>query len=144
MKRGVPLFSVLMLAITVGIPLIAQTMVMKANIPFDFVVGRKTLPAGEYTVSTTGGSPVLRIQGDNVHAAAVTLTLSPREVLVAGDPARYTRLEFNRYGNQYFLSEVDDGYIASGLVLPVSRLQREASKTASLQHQEIVAVLAQR
>jgi len=55
-----------------------------------------------------------------------------------------TRLTFNRYGNRYFLSEVDNGYTGTGFTMPMSHAQRELAKTASIQHEEIVAVLAQR
>ena len=75
------------------------------TIPFDFSVGAKTLPAGDYNVRRTlqGGSVVMRIQEKNNSVALFLPNTRP----VAGlDIQAESKLVFNRYGNQYFLSQI--------------------------------------
>ena len=142
-KRTWFALSITTLAAAMALPLMAQSFVLKANIPFEFTVGNKVLPAGEYSVKNDGGSSTLFLQGETSNAAA--LTLAQRKYLLSTkEPAGLTKLTFDRYGNRYFLSEVDNGYTGSGVTLPMSHAQRELAKTASVQHEEIVAVLAQR
>jgi hypothetical protein len=79
------------------------------DVPFEFVVGGKTLPAGAYRanrVSLTGD----RFEGlilrslDNPRASVMVL---PTEVEDArGDNAQLT---FERVGGQHFLSKIDTG-----------------------------------
>ncbi len=60
------------------------------------------------------------------------------------NPANVTKLEFNKYGDRYFLSKVEDGYVGTGFIAPPSRSERELGKTASAEHFEVLATLAQR
>jgi hypothetical protein len=53
-------------------------------------------------------------------------------------------LIFHRYGDQYFLSSIVDGSLNTGVEIPTSRIEKELSKTASLQKFETIAVLARR
>jgi hypothetical protein len=129
--------------VALAMPLMAETSMLKANVPFGFTVGDRLLPAGEYLIRSDVISSGLLLQGEAPHAAALTLVhckyLGP-----INDPATITRLTFDRYGDRYFLSEVDNGYTGTGFTVPMSRTQRELTKTASLQHGEVVVVLAQR
>ena len=77
-----------------------------ANIPFEFVVGDKTLEAGAYAVrSATSEGETLLIQGTENGMSAMRMS----------DPTNQTksrthaRLVFHRYGQSYFLAEVWDG-----------------------------------
>jgi hypothetical protein len=81
----------------------AQSNPIKANIPFEFIVGDKTLPAGEYTVkpATTGGA--LAIQNADGKGNVVRMT-GPTEQKTRGR----ARMVFHRYGHNYFLAEVWD------------------------------------
>ncbi len=74
----------------------------RANVPFDFIVGNTTLPAGEYTVaSISGTSETLRIQNTESQQAVYRLTTA------LGTPlGGNSKLVFHRYGAQYFLAEV--------------------------------------
>jgi hypothetical protein len=77
-----------------------------ANIPFEFVVGEKSLPAGEYSVKTaTVGSPALAIQ--NLKNGASALRLS--EPTDQSKTRTSARLVFHRYGPRYFLAQVWTG-----------------------------------
>lgn len=82
----------------------AQDDRVKANIPFDFIAGKKTLPAGEYTIER--GVPdqrdlLLIHSADRQHAVFLLA-----EDTVARETPKETDLVFNKVGDEYFLSEV--------------------------------------
>jgi hypothetical protein len=106
-----------------------QSQKSKANIPFEFVVGDQTLPAGAYAADTmTAGGNVLRIRSVGSKDSALRLTIP------ASGNAKHAKLVFHRYGQRYFLAEVwsttDDGR-----ELTKSRqeraIQKELSRIAS-------------
>jgi len=79
--------------------LYAQTMNLRATIPFAFRAGEKAMPAGEYTIRHSAGSLILHNEG------------GPSVILVTNAASRANapndaRLSFNRYGERYFLSSV--------------------------------------
>jgi hypothetical protein len=101
-----------------------QSVNAKANIPFEFVVGDKTLPAGEYTVnSVTQGSEVLRIRGINSDDTAVRLTI------LSENKTKQSMLVFHRYGERYFLAEVRTD--SDGRTLATSKEERAIQKEMS-------------
>ena len=72
-----------------------------ANIPFEFSVGDKTLPAGQYAVARINSDGTqLRVSNREVNASRLTLSVQNSE------PKEQSVLIFNRYGDRYFLSEV--------------------------------------
>ena len=77
-----------------------------ANIPFDFVVADKTLPAGNYMVtSLTSGGNTLKIGSRDGKSAAIRLA----DVIPERSEKRTARMVFHRYGQKYFLAEVWTG-----------------------------------
>jgi hypothetical protein len=96
-----------------------------ANIPFDFMVSGKTLPAGTYTVvqGSTKNTLVIRSRENSVAIGAITMEATDKSKAKA-------RLVFRRYGNQRFLAQVFDGYSGEGQELPKSKAEREAAKAA--------------
>lgn len=95
-----------------------------ADIPFSFIVGDKTLAAGEYSVKniSTGRTQALLIRSADGRSSCITLT-NP----VQSDSARReARLVFKQYGDRYFLSQVWTPGVDVGRVIPKTRLQREA------------------
>jgi len=73
-----------------------------ADIPFDFKAGDKELPAGRYQVSQSTSGEAVTVRSVENSISVVKMT----NHLVQLDPAKTSKLVFNRYGNQYFLSEV--------------------------------------
>jgi hypothetical protein len=74
-----------------------------ANIPFEFVVGDKEMPAGKYQVATanaTGGT--LKILGITNTNSAFRLS----NTITQAQPVEQGKMVFHRYRNQYFLAEV--------------------------------------
>ena len=95
------------------------------NIPFEFSVSGKTLPAGEYTVARVGVSlDGLTIRGNDVKDGASALTRSTE----TGDIQNQTRVVFSRYGNQYFLSQIWISGRSSGRALFRSKEERTAQR----------------
>ena len=104
MKAKIPtlLSIILIMAIAAVSAPASQTIV--AEIPFDFVVGRKTLPAGKYRVrmATDFNARVLVVESLENSARAVVST-------TAGEltpPDAVETLVFNRYGDTYYLASV--------------------------------------
>jgi len=93
-------------------PAHAQSGILVADIPFDFYVGAEKLLSGRYTVRTQGDPALLRISDGAGHA---TLTYS--HAINTSDTTRSLMI-FNRYGDQYFLSEVRwSGSVARQLMM---------------------------
>jgi hypothetical protein len=104
----------------------AQSVTLRAKIPFSFVVAGATLPAGEYTVIPAGsaGGAIL-IRGIDHRAGALAMVLTTSAPSAHKETAR---LVFNRFGDQYFLSQVwptgNHEY-----QLPVTRSERDLQPT---------------
>ena len=73
------------------------------KVPFEFVAGGKTLPAGTYSVGrlSPGIHPSLVIDSKDNGAFALVLP-----IVADGDSAGRTDLSFERVGGKYFLSKV--------------------------------------
>ena len=78
-----------------------------AKVPFEFIVGDKTLPAGEYTIARAfeSSDSAIAIRSKDGKANVFRLT-NPLE---ANRSSSKAKLVFHRYGNRYFLSEVWTG-----------------------------------
>jgi hypothetical protein len=141
MKKILGCLSMAALAFVLAAPVSAQTLALKASVPFDFVVAGRTMPAGDYVLSTDGNSGVLQVRnlvGFSVPAVTVSNGIySQRD----GDGAFFM---FNRYGGDYFLAKIWDGSVAGGRSIPMSGAERERAKSASLRKPEVVMVLARR
>ncbi len=98
------------------------------NIPFSFIVGHKTLPAGEYTVEAN------RKDFDNVWLVQSregdTTILFTTIPMLANETQEKGRLIFQKYGDQYFLSQIWTAGGNTGRKLLMSRLERQLAKNA--------------
>lgn len=95
-----------------------------ANIPFQFSVGDKTLPAGEYTVlsvNADSSNVALKIQSQDGKTSAMV-----RMMTVTGKAQESAKLIFNRCGNQYFFAQAWVDGDNAGLQAPKSRAERAA------------------
>ncbi len=121
-----------------------------AKIPFEFVVGDKSLPAGEYGVrSADGTGQIIRIRSTEDNQSALRLT---SVITCASAPTR-GKLVFHRYANHYFLTEVWSAGETRGRQLTKSKQERAieremaaiSSRSESAQSRyEIVEVVAVR
>lgn len=131
-------FFALASLLTVG-NLPAQDVVVQATIPFAFRVGNTSLPAGTYriTSSTTSDSVITIRNREKLDVAALSIT-RPADSKDDADG----KLVFNRYGGQYFLSQILCPWKMS-VELPTSKTeQRAKQREASLEqnHQVLLAL----
>jgi Tfp pilus assembly protein PilW len=105
---------------------------IEVNIPFDFAIGETNLPAGKYTlrriISTSSGDQLL-IQ--NAEARVYMRTGITRPNRASGIQQK-SKLAFNRYGDQYFLSQVWMAGSDTGRDLFKSRKERNLAKESKL------------
>jgi hypothetical protein len=107
-----------------------------AKVPFDFMVNNKIIPAGECTVRAVSGD-VLAIQ--NFEARKGVLASSSHWNASEGDR---TVMVFERYGNQYFLSEIRIEGSNRSYKLPQSRAEAELrAQNAPASQQTLLASL---
>ena len=114
----------------------AQTTNVKANIPFDFVVGDRAFSAGEYTVKSMPQSSVA-IRIDNVDESEQGVTLSGACDKV--QPATQTALVFQRLGNNYFLYQIWTKGNSLGREFPRGKAEIQIAKKYSKPELVIVA-----
>lgn len=99
----------------------AQTVPLRANIPFQFHVGEKVMPAGQYQVASLNNSPgVIKVSSAEKKTAALAL----KNTIRAKSGATESRLIFRRYGNEYFLAQVFTGGAEVGSELATSKAER--------------------
>jgi len=108
----------------------AQSIMLKADIPFNFVVGDTQLPSGEYFVKKLH-SGVIQVQGKS---SAFVMTTGGD----GGNTSGGSKLVFNRYGDQYFLSRI--WAPGMGHELRKSRLEREVAQRLSNGGTTVIAV----
>ena len=110
----------------------AQSIMLKADIPFKFTVGDQQLPSGEYSVKKLHAG-VIQIQGKAPRSSAIVMTTGAE----GGSASGGSKLVFNRYGDQYFLS----GIWAPGMghELRKSRLEREVAANFALGQTTVAA-----
>ncbi len=113
----------------------AQQVSLRATVPFSFVVGKTTLPAGEYQVSEGASLGTMIIQGAGVNAVSLTI---PAEDQRPG--VRPARLVFRGYGDRYYLSQVWGGGMSGSEIL-MTRSERDLTSRKHNPNQSGVAAL---
>ncbi len=97
-KHALSILVVMGLAVLATPAAFAQ---MKADIPFDFTVSAKTLPAGQYAIGRDHSLNVLTLK--QVGGPAVEMILP---LYTDWGSTTQPKLVFNQYGNRYFLSQL--------------------------------------
>jgi len=92
------------------------------NVPFDFVVANKAVPAGEWILqaASDGGRTLLL---NNVDAR--TALFSTASTDTSKQPARAYSLVFHKYGDRYFLAAVKLGGSKTMYQIPKSKAEAE-------------------
>ena len=121
---------------------LAQTIRMKADVPFEFIVNGSTLPSGRYTIQSFGAvdgkTLLVRNSEMNQNAMVNAIGVESRKT------AKETKLVFHRYGDRYFLAQVWIAGNDSGHQLPKSHREAELAKDYSNTFQEVDVVAALR
>jgi len=83
------------------------TTALKANIPFEFSIGKTTLPAGEYTITLpeTGSASSISVRENSGRGFARVLTNS----IQTGKADQPNGIIFIRSGSRYYLYQVHLG-----------------------------------
>ena len=136
-KQALKNFTVLnLLLMLTAVSVAAQSERSKIAIPFSFIVGQKTLPAGEYTVAPNRRDfdKVWLVQSGDGLTSCLFTTLPVR----AHQTQEETKLVFHKYGDQYFLSQIWTPGGNTGRELFMPRLEQQLAKNANIERQTIV------
>jgi len=124
MKKQLLAFVGVLSLILVAGSAFAQSEEVRANIPFNFVVNKTTMPAGTYSITRTGiTSDALAIRGLSCKAALLVGTMR-RSSAKTNDRSK---LVFHRYGDRYFLSQIWVEGSDHMRVLPKTNLESEVA-----------------
>lgn len=99
---------------------------MRANVPFTFTVGDKTLPAGVYTVrivNPNSDRKALQIRSENGRTSAIIQTVSVN-VTLAGN----AKLVFRRYGDRFFFAHAQMRGESTSLTAARTRAERATER----------------
>jgi hypothetical protein len=102
-----------LLTIATATKAFAQQQAIQGKIPFNFTVGEKTLPAGEYVVYAPSDN-VMKFQSRDRRNSVLVMGSQSHH-----DTAGGIGLEFDRIGDEYFLRRVFRSHSRSSLNLDV-------------------------
>lgn len=106
---------------------------VRATIPFDFIVRGKTLPAGNYEIERVTEAPsglLLRnVNNRHEHIVFETEPIEGRRI------SNHNVLVFNRYGGEYFLSEVVTAGEQTGRELAPTKAERALKREMAAKNQ---------
>lgn len=116
----------------------AQGLHVRADVPFDFVIGNNVYPAGNYDIERAlSSSNALVIRSD--------AKMTPRFVLplacTKGLPAEKTVLVFHRVGDEYFLYQIWTEGSTMGRELPQPKRETELARNGKADEVIIAANL---
>jgi len=126
-------------ALVFGSTAYAQEINVRARVPFDFVVGEKMYPAGEYAIQTAKANHhYLSIKNEDKTARGLTPSF-PCISSKPASPANQAKLVFHRLGNTYFLFRVWVGGSTVGRQFPKSHREVQMAMNESKIETSIVA-----
>jgi hypothetical protein len=120
-----------------AVSLHARSNQMQVTVPFGFVAGGKTLPAGNYMVelnTDSGTRGVIVLRGDG-QQPILLLVANGKGHLAAPE---HSQLVFHRYGTSFFLAELQTEGDSTGRALATSDREKEMARK-SRPDQKIVA-----
>ena len=95
-------------------------MVIKADVPFEYVVNGKIMPAGQCTIKVGGeGQTILAIDSGDAHLFALPNSTESLQ------PSAETTLVFHKYGDRYFLASINRAGEQRGYELPAGAVEKE-------------------
>jgi hypothetical protein len=100
----------------------AQTEKLSANIPFDFEMGKTLMPAGKYDFYQSRGVLTIRSVAGGHTAMILTQPAWRRAATTEG------KVQFQRYGETYFLSGLWTPYSQDGITVPKSGKEKELAR----------------
>ena len=123
-------------ALILGSAAFSQTVSLRAEVPFNFVVGDKVYPAGEYALKTFGnGNALLSVACRSTKESVLTLPYP----ITSAMPAKHSALIFQRVGDAYFLQQVWKAGSPIGMGLHLSHLETRLALNKTKPETTIVA-----
>ena len=108
---------------------------LTVQVPFGFHVGNSILPAGGYTVDTDAAPNILRLRSDDFKSSVMIQTNAVEKLKAPSQGM----LVFNKYGDEYFLSQVWKPGINTGSELRKVRRELEVASNARRGSESIMA-----
>jgi hypothetical protein len=105
-----------------------------ARVPFSFQLGKTSMPAGKYLISESGS--VTKVQSASGKPTVMTLTRPASRHSESTTPS----LEFQRYGHEYFLTNIWTGDSQTGHALPKGEREKELARNLTSAKTEEVAL----
>ena len=135
-KTILVLFAVIVMAASA---LHAQSMLVRATIPFDFVVGHSALHAGEYTIHPISGDrgAVLLRSADLKNS----IVISP-STYTSGATKANSQLVFKVIGGRYYLWQIWTAGYDTGRELSIEPQHNETAHASPTQTVALKVVLA--
>ena len=97
---------------------------IKADIPFDFQIGKKKMPKGDYIIESVGNSGgTVLIRREKGGKAVNIMTVVDKHT-----DKHKSKLVFRRYGDQYFLARIWDGSSETVLKIEKSSAEKKVAK----------------
>ncbi len=120
----------------------SSSQTIRANVPFTFTVGEKSLPAGVYTVSIlnpTSDRKALQVRSADGRMSAIIQTVGVSSHLVDD-----SKLVFRRYGDRYFFAQAQMAGDSTSLAAGKTRAERATQRALKRgdNNTSIVTVLA--
>ena len=110
--------------LALAMSLSAETPIVTVNIPFTFVAGGKTLPAGNYMVEETNKAGLLIIRGTTHDSAVVVFTVKEDNHAVGK-----ANVTFDRSGSDVLLSTVQ---VPEGSTYTLLSTEQKLAATAAV------------
>jgi hypothetical protein len=114
--------------------LAAESVRLKAEIPFEFHMGTSILPAGSYTVTAEPGKGFAEVQNNTGKERAYVMVYPTQRGQTGGD----STLTFHRYGDKYFIAEIQPGWSAGGYQVLRSHAEKEAVFSAGMPQRYVI------
>ncbi|HUO13440.1 MAG TPA: hypothetical protein VMX38_00515 [Verrucomicrobiae bacterium] len=122
MKKQILIVASFVLAVGAIVAPAGAQAVVYARIPFSFVVLGKTLPAGEYTLTSEPHELKIRDAEHRLVAVVLADEIAGRFKGASG------QLTFHCYGERCFLGELESKRDGQGRQLLMSKMEREAAR----------------
>ena len=111
-------YSIAGLLVALTIAAFAQSSyALRVHVPFQFVLGQTSMPAGDYVIQQDLPSGIVTFQIRGLHGSAAALSINDGSPLGAQTP----ELVFQRRGSNVFLTQIHLDDNSSRLFIPASR-----------------------
>ena len=120
MKKQAATLLILTLLAVPGFVSAQSRQIIKAQVPFDFIVNGKSLPAGECSIEAQGNGQTYLLVSSGSHRTFVLPNATESSTVSAE-----TKLVFHRYGDRYFLSSISREGNNRGYGLPAGKAEKE-------------------